>query len=294
MNKATLIGSLFALIAAICYGFIPFFTLPIKKGLAADFMSDPSILFYRFGFAAILIALLMIVQRKSFRITRTEAVHLIYLAFISDGSALFLIQGYSYMSSGVATTLHFMYPVITAMIMMAFYHEARRPSTLFAIVMAVAGVAVLSWSSDGKADWVGIIIVLISAVFYALYLIRLNRSSAATMENTKLIFYVMLFGSVLFAAEALRQGSFSPLTTGLQFRNLASLAIVCTMITNLCLVVAVKRIGSTMTAVIGALEPLTAVIVGCIALNEPFTGQILAGILLIIPAVMIIIWTRRK
>lgn len=290
----TLIGVLVALLAAICYGFIPFFTLPIKQGLPADFMSDPSILFYRFGFASLLIGGYMLIKRKSFKISRGEMVTLIYLAFISDGSALFLIDGYNYMSSGVATTLHFMYPVVTAMIMMTFYHEARHPLTIFAIIMAVCGVGALSWDPSGHMNVKGVVIVLISALCYALYLIRINRSRAATMESTKLVFYVMFFGALIFAAEALRQDAFQPLTTSLQLRNLSSLAVICTVITNISLVIAVKRIGSTMTAVIGALEPLTAVLVGCLVFAEPFTLQVQIGIALIIPAVIIIIWSRRR
>lgn len=292
-RQATL-GFIVGLIAAVCYGFIPFFTLPIKQGESTDYLSDPTILFYRFGFASLMLALVMLVRRKSFKVTRGELVTLIYLSFISDGSALFLIDGYNYMSSGVATTLHFMYPVVTALIMMIFYNEARRVSTLMAVAMAVGGVAVLSWSTDGNTSITGIIIVLISAVCYALYLIRVNRSRAATMDGSKLVFYVMFIGALIFGAEALRQGNFAPLSTPLQWRNLLSLAFICTFITNISLVFSVKRIGSTMTAVLGALEPLTAVVMGCLVFNEPFSIQVLAGILLIIPAVIIIIFTRRR
>lgn len=282
------------LLAAICYGFIPFFTLPIKKGLPADYLSDPSILFYRFGVASLVVGAVMLLRRKCFKVTRGELVTLIYLAFISDGSALFLIEGYNYMSSGVATTLHFMYPVVTALIMMLFYHEARKLSTCLAIAMAVGGVAVLSWDNSGDTSIKGVIIVLISAVCYALYIIRVNRSRAAQMDSMKLVFYVMFIGALIFGAEALRQGSFALVSTPLQCIDLTSLALICTVVTNVCLVVAVKRIGSTMTAVIGALEPLTAVIVGCMVFGEPFTWQVISGILLIIPAVIIIIFSRRK
>lgn len=292
-RQATL-GFIVGLIAAVCYGFIPFFTLPIKQGEPGDYLSDPTILFYRFGFASLMLALVMLVRRKSFKVTRGELVTLIYLSFISDGSALFLIDGYNYMSSGVATTLHFMYPVVTALIMMIFYNEARRVSTLLAVAMAVGGVAVLSWSTDENTSIAGVIIVLISAVCYALYLIRVNRSRAATMDGSKLVFYVMFIGALIFGAEALRQGNFAPLSTPLQWRNLLSLAFICTFITNISLVFSVKRIGSTMTAVLGALEPLTAVVMGCLVFNEPFSIQVLAGILLIIPAVIIIIFTRRR
>lgn len=294
MKNATYTGIAVALLAAICYGFIPLFTLPLKEAESALFMSDPSILFYRFGFAALLVAIVMIIKRKSFKVTRGEMVTLTYLALISDGSALFLIDSYNYMSSGVATTLHFMYPVVTALLMMVFYHEARRPATLFAIAMAVIGVGVLSWSNDGKMSTRGIIIALISAVCYALYLIRVNRSRAAAMDSEKLVFYVMAIGAIIFAAEALRQDAFQPITSTAQWKNLALVAFVCTFITNLALVTSVKCIGSTMTAVIGALEPLTAVVVGCLVFHEPFTSQVLMGILLIIPAVVIIIFTRRR
>ena len=294
MKNAALVGTIAALLAAICYGFIPFFTLPIKQGLPADFMSDPSILFYRFGFAALFIGLVMLVRRQDFKVTRGELVTLIYLSFISDGSALFLIDGYNYMSSGVATTLHFMYPVVTALLMMTFYHEARRLSTILAIIMSVAGVGVLCWDPTGHTSLHGIIIVLISAGCYALYLIRVNRSRAAHMDSLKLVFYILFIGALIFLAEALRQNSFQPISSSLQFGNLVALALICTIVTNVCLVVSVKRIGSTMTAVIGALEPLTAVVVGCLVFHEAFTWQVLTGILLIIPAVVIIIWTRRR
>lgn len=294
MKNAARVGTIAALLAAICYGFIPFFTLPIKQGEPSDFMSDPSILFYRFGFAALVIGLVMLVRRQDFKVTRGELVTLIYLSFISDGSALFLIDGYNYMSSGVATTLHFMYPVVTALLMMTFYHEARRLSTILAIIMSVAGVGVLCWDPTGHTSLQGIIIVLISAVCYALYLIRVNRSRAAHMDSLKLVFYILFIGALIFLAEALRQNSFHPISSSLQFGNLVALALICTIVTNVCLVVSVKSIGSTMTAVIGALEPLTAVVVGCLVFHEAFTWQVLTGILLIIPAVVIIIWTRRR
>lgn len=293
-ESGVIFGIAAGLVAAVCYGFIPFFTLPIKKGLEVDYMADPTILFYRFGFASLIVGLIMLLRRQSFKVTRGELVTLTYLAFISDGSALFLIDGYNYMSSGVATTLHFMYPVVTALIMMAFYHEARKVSTCLAIVMAVGGVAVLSWDGSGQTELIGVIIVLISAVCYALYIIRVNRSRAATMSGAKLVFYVMFIGALIFGAEALRQGEFKLIETPLQLIDLTALAIVCTTVTNVCLVLAVKRIGSTMTAVIGALEPLTAVVIGCMVFGEPLTWQVILGIVLIIPAVVIIIFTRRS
>lgn len=291
-------GIFFGVIAAVCYGFVPTFTLPVSMdnpaAVAADQMDTPSILFYRFMFAALMIGVFMWVRGKSFRVTRGELVTLIYLSFLSDGSALFLISGYKYMTSGVATVLHFMYPVFTALLMMTFYHEARKASTLSAVVMAVAGVAVLSWTGNGSASITGIVIVLISAVCYALYLIRVNRSRVKDMDVYKLTFYVMLIGGLIFGAQALQQGEIHPITTLYQSLNLMLLAVVCTLISNLCLVAAVKCIGSTFTSILGALEPLTAVVLGVVLFSEPITLNIVIGLLLIIPAVVIIIITRER
>lgn len=284
-------GTLLGLLAAVCYGFIPTFTVPVRSAG----LPDPSILFYRFGTAALLLGLVMLVLRKSFRVTRGELVSLIYVAFISDGSALFLLDGYNYMSTGVATTIHFMYPVVTALLMIVFYHEARKLSTLLAALMAAAGVAVLSWQPEGAhAGLRGVVIVLISAVCYALYIIRVNRSRLRGMDSLRLTFYVMAVGALIFAAEALRQDRLCPVPTAGAALNLFLLALVCTVVTNLAVVGAVKRIGSTMTAVLGALEPLTAVALGCLLLGEPFTLHVLLGVLLIIPAVVIIIFTRGR
>ena len=290
----TLKGTIAGLVAAICYGLIPLFTIPLKNGEAIPQLSDCSIMFYRFALATVIIAVLMLITRRRFKITRSELVTLTYLAFLSDGSALFLIDGYNYLSSGVATTIHFMYPVVTTIMMMVFYNEARKVSTLLAVLLAVVGVGVLSWQSNEETSLHGVIIELISACCYAFYLIRVNRSRVRNMDGMKLTFYVMGIGALIFGAEALRQDEFQMITTGVQVSHLLLLGIVCTVVTNLCLVMAVQRIGSTMTAVLGALEPLTAVALGCLLMGEDITLNVVLGICLIIPSVIIIIFTRAK
>ena len=96
--SAALQGTICALIAAICYGLVPTLVLPIshadESAQPEDIMTDSSILFYRFLSAALIIGGIMLIKKKSFRITRGELVTLLYLSFLSDGAALFLIGGY--------------------------------------------------------------------------------------------------------------------------------------------------------------------------------------------------------
>ena len=294
-------GLILGLTAAVCYGFIPLFTKELQHPSEGLALSSATILFYRFGIASIVIAGIMLFQRISFRITFPEFLRLTLLAFLSDGAALFLIAGYSYMPSGVATTLHFMYPVFTALTMMLFFHEPRRMSTVLAITMAVAGLFVLSWTGQGEVALLGVVLEIISALCFALYLIRVNRSKISNMPPTKLTFYVMMLGALIFAATIIYERSeiemathFAVLPSTRGWLNLIALSLVCTVITNLALVHAIKMIGPTITAVLGVLEPVTAILLGIIFMGESLTPPIVLGIMLIIPAVLIIALRKHK
>ena len=294
-------GLILGLTAAVCYGFIPLFTKELQHPSEGLALSSATILFYRFGIASIVIAGIMLFQRISFRITFPEFLRLTLLAFLSDGAALFLIAGYSYMPSGVATTLHFMYPVFTALTMMLFFHEPRRMSTVLAITMAVAGLFVLSWTGQGEVELLGVVLEIISALCFALYLIRVNRSKISNMPPTKLTFYVMMLGALIFAATIIYERSeiemathFAVLPSTRGWLNLIALSLVCTVITNLALVHAIKMIGPTITAVLGVLEPVTAILLGIVFMGESLTSPIVLGIMLIISAVLIIVLRKHK
>lgn len=294
------VGLFLGLMAAVCYGFIPLFTKELQAPAVGLPLSSSTILFYRFGIASLILAAIMCVRRESFRITYAEFVRLVQLAFLSNGAALFLISGYRYCSSsGVATTLHFTYPILTALIMMVFFRERSRLSTWIAIGLSIAGVALLS-GVGGGAQWLGIVLEIISALCFALYLIRVNRSRVSQMPVVKLTFYVMAFGALIFAAFiAYERADFDisahyaliPSAPG--WLNLCLLSVICTVVTNLALVYATQNVGPTVASILGVLEPLTALVLGILFLGEELTPSMAAGIGLILPAVLIIILRRK-
>lgn len=294
------VGLFLGLMAAVCYGFIPLFTKELQAPAVGLPLSSSTILFYRFGIASLILAAIIFVRRESFRITYAEFVRLVQLAFLSNGAALFLISGYRYCSSsGVATTLHFTYPILTALIMMIFFRERSRFSTWIAIGLSIAGVALLS-GVGGGAQWLGIVLEIISALCFALYLIRVNRSRVSQMPVVKLTFYVMAFGALIFAAFiAYERADFDisahyaliPSASG--WLNLCLLSVICTVVTNLALVYATQNVGPTVASILGVLEPLTALVLGILFLGEELTPSMAAGIGLILPAVLIIILRRK-
>ncbi len=113
------------------------------------------------------------------------------------------------------------------------------------------------------------------------------------MKGLRLTFYVFLFGTLLLLAGINATGDIQPIGNWHIAGNLMMLAIIPTASSpNLALVRAVKCIGSTLTSVLGAMEPVTAVCVGIFMFGEPFTSSIGLGIALIITAVTVIILKR--
>ena len=275
-------GFAYGILTSATFGLIPLFTLPLMaKGMQFD-----SILFYRFLFAAIALTGIMTYKKESFRIEKREIPVLILLGFFYTASAMFLFWGYNFMSAGIATTLHFTYPIFVTLIMLLFFREKTSWVTLLAIGLAICGVARLSINEgEMKLSALGVFIVLLSAVGYALYITTVNKSR-------KLTFYVFIVSTFLFAIKAGSNEGIQPIPDVLSLVNLILLAIVPTVISNITLVLAVHNIGGTLTAVLGAMEPVTAVFVGVLVFGEPFTFNLAIGILLIIIAVTMIILSK--
>ena len=273
---------------SVTFGLIPLFTLPlIGKGMVYD-----SILFYRFLFASLALASVMLVKKETFRIDLRDLPVFILLAFFYTFSSLFLLYGYGYMGAGVATTLHFTYPVFVTLIMFFLFREKTGWLTWLSIALAVCGVALLSLPESGlSADVKGIVIVLLSAVAYGSYIVGVNKSRVRNMNSRKLAFYVFVFTTIIFGIKDMASGSLQLPPDPVSYCNLFFLAVLPTVVSNITLVLAVQNIGGTLTSVLGALEPLTAVCIGALVFGEDFTLREGFGILLVLTAVTVIILT---
>ena len=277
---------MYGMATSVTFGLIPLFTLPLmRKGMVYD-----SILFYRFLFASLALGAVMLIKKESFRIEWRDLPVFIILAVFYTFSSLFLLCGYGYMGAGVATTLHFTYPVFVTLLMLFLFREKTSWMTWVAIALAVFGVAMLSLPSTGmSADIKGIIIVLLSAVAYGSYIVGVNKSRVHCMNSRKLAFYVFIFTTLIFGGKTLVSGDFQLPPDLSSVGNMILLAVLPTVVSNITLVLAVQNIGGTLTSVLGALEPLTAVCIGALVFGEDFTLREGAGILLVLTAVTVII-----
>lgn len=274
-------------LAAVSYGTNPLGALPMY----ADGVNTNTVVMWRYGLAVVLLAVIMLVQHKSFALTRKELLVLVPLGVLFSLSSLTLFLSFLYMDAGIASTLLFVYPVMVAVIMAVFFHERVTLNTVVSITLALCGIGLLYHGGDGASlSAMGVLMVMLSSLTYALYIVILNKSSLR-MSAVKLTFYVLLFGLVVIYLSSLTGmgGSIGMLTTPSQWGHAFLLALFPTVISLLLMVVAVHEIGSTPTAVMGALEPITAVAIGVLIFGEAFTPRLATGIVLVLIAVILIV-----
>ena len=299
MKNKKIFGTLCGIAAAVAYGTNPLGALK----LYAEGMNTPSVLFYRFALAWVIIAVVMAVRclpvagdrRETLRVSRKEFAVLTGLGLLFIGSSLTLYLSFRVMEAGVASTILFTYPVMTAAIMAIFFHERLNWLTVSSIVLSFVGVALLYWG-DGTATLPlgGVVLVLVSALTYALYIILVNRSNLQ-MSSFKINLFVLFYCALGMVGYALLSGQ--PLLlppTPTAWFYVGWLAIVPAIMALVLMVYAAKYVGSTVTAILGALEPLTAVLIGIFVFGESFTATLAMGIVLILGSVILIVARKEE
>lgn len=290
LNKAA--GCILAAVAAVSYGMNPSFALP----LYADGLDPVSVLSLRYGMAIPMLAVLISCRGFSFRIPAKSIFPLALLGLLMSLSSLTLFVSYNYMAAGIASTILFVYPILVAVIMALFFREKLSLRIVTCLVLASAGILMLYHSEPGETiSLTGTVIVLLSALVYALYLVGINNKKVIGLNSLVVTFYVLLFGFLLFPVLMLAGGSELVIPDKWYlWLNSAALALFPTIISLVCTAGAVKRIGSTSTAIFGALEPVTAVIMGILLFNEGMTLREAAGILMILVSVSFVISNGKK
>ena len=281
-------GILYAALSSSTFGLAPLFTL-LLLGLG---YSSFEVLSYRWGVASLFLGALALLAGRSFRLSWPELRTVFFLSLFRAATSLSLVIAYQHIASGVASTIHFMYPLAVALAMMCFFREKGSVWVFAAIGMSIVGAVLLSL---GNVDFtrgnttLGMVSAAVSVVSYGGYIVGVRKSRAVGSDSTVLTCYVMGLGPLYFIAGGLVTGGIRSETDGTAWLCILGVALPATAVSNMTLVQAIKRIGPTLTSVFGALEPLTAVVIGVAVFGEPFTVQGAAGILLIVAAVTIVI-----
>lgn len=295
-RRITLNGLFYAAISSASFGFSPLFSI----GLLTAGLSNTDILSYRWTIAGIVLMIYSAVKKKTLRFNSyDEAWKIGILSALRALTSITLLIGYANIASGVATTINFMYPVIVLLCMMLFHGEEKSFINLGAIALSITGVYLLASGDglkiEGGNTTLGLTCSIISSVSFAAYYILMKRLKADKIEVVKFTTWVMILSAIYFIIGGIIvDGGIAIVTNGKLWLYILGLGLWSTMVSNFTGVKAVRRIGPTLTSILGALQPLTAVILGVLFLDEHLGVRTVIGIILIMAAVLIVVTHQNK
>ena len=291
--KRRVTGIISGAVAAVSYGTNPLFALP----LYAAGIGTNSVLFYRYFFAVIIYGLWLKIHKKmSLKIHRQEILPLFFLGIFFSLSSLTLFDAFRYIDAGIACTILFIYPVLVTVIMGIFFKEKISKTVITSIFLISAGITLLyHGKDDATLSLHGVILVLLSALLYALYIVGVkNIKTVRHLNGSKLSFYVMLFGLFVYIVNLKFCTLLQPLDKPLLWLYTSGLALLPTIISIEAITISIKLVGSTTAAILGSLEPLTAIFFGVLIFHEELTPRIIFGIIMVLSGVILIIVRKNK
>ena len=295
-KRIKLNGIFYASVSSASFGFSPLFSL----GLLAAGLSDFDVLSYRWLVAGIVLMIYALCKKKSLRLNSfDEAWKVILLSILRSITSVTLLIGYANISSGIASTINFMYPVIVTICMMLFFGEKRSLADIAAIGVSIFGVYLLASGDSIIVERgntrLGLICSLISAFSFAAYYIVMKQVRADKIEVVKFTTWIMMLSAFYFIVCAfIFEGRITLVKDFGSWLNILGLGLWATMVSNITGVKAIRRIGPTHTSILGALQPVTAVILGVLFLGEHLYLRSCIGITLILVAVSVVVMHQKK
>lgn len=284
-------GYLCGILSGATYGTNPLFGLPLLNdyGMPVD-----SVLFYRYASATCCMFVWCLITRKFQKIGFRQAWLLGLLGIFFCMSSLMLFTSYRYIPSGIATTIIYLEPVLVALIMVAMKKYPTWQKWL-AIAISFVGVVLLC-QPDPSAEyhWQGFLLAFLSALSYAFYLVIVNCSRRIKKVSAALLgFVTLIVGSIVFFVHSLPEGIVA-IPDFKAFGLVLGLGIVPTILSLVTMTYATRTVGATTTAVLGVMEPITAIAIGVLLFGEPLTVYIIAGFLLTAGAIVFMTYSDKR
>lgn len=266
MKQSPLAGYVGALTASIMFGLIPIFanfaymagTNPITLTFGQAMLGAPVLL------------VLLLVRKTSLSITKQEFIALILTAFGTGTTQLLLFNAYTMIASGVATALHFLYPIVIMICSIVIFKEAPTKIKYVAVALGFMGVALLC-DLQGEQNLLGIALALLSSCTYSFYILRIQHSVLCEMDFIKLGFYLALFNACITGTYALATGT---LLTNLPLPAIGytfMMALVTSVVACVLLNFSIVRIGAVSVSMLCVAEPITGVLLSVLLLGEEMT-----------------------
>lgn len=291
-------GVLLTMLSSITFGFA--FTLgPMTYSLG----SNPVTLTFLRNFLSLPFLLVILFFLKiNLKVTKKQLMHLIILGFIGNSITTLLLNiAFSIVDVGIVTPIHFTYPIFVTVGCVLFFKEKFNKQKIVALIISMLGIACFFYSALAKDQVssektiLGLFLAILSGVFYAFYIIYMDKSGLKNEDPFKITFYVALASSIgMFL-----YGNFTNKLTLSTLTNKAWIisfifAFLCTVVALSLLQLGIKSVGPSTAAVISTFEPITSVIFGALLLGEHITFIKIIACIFIFIGVLILSLSKNK
>lgn len=247
-----------------------------------------SLTFYRF-LLILPFLYLLIKQNKNetLMITKEEFKKIALVGTLGYGAtALLLYLSYNYIPSGMATTIHFIYPVFVILGCILFFKEKTNLVKTIAVIFCIIGVFMF-YDGDGNINFTGIILSFASSITFAFYTVYIDKSGLKKMNTMKLTFYLCIIASIMMFFFSILTKTFTIDIKPIGWLITLLLSLSVGLGVNL-FQIGIKTVGPQSTSILSTFEPITSVVIGVLILNESFGIKTILGSGLILIAVILI------
>lgn len=275
-------GYIYTALSAIIFGLMPLLT----KIIIARGATSLTIPFFRVFYVTIVLFFVLKIKKIDLHLEKRDLLSAILTSIFGSGLTIIILnESYNHVDTGIATSLHFLYPLFVAILCCFFYGEKIKKKQILSLSFALVGI--ICFMSKGNGSLFGYFLAIASGLTYAFYLVKMDKSGLVKMNALKLSFYLALFTTIeIFTMNLFMQDVVFKMDA-LSYGLLLVLALSSSFLATVLLQKGVLLLGSTRASFICLLEPVTSMIVGILWLNEAFTfNKGLGGLAIIISLII--------
>ena len=275
-------GYIYTALSAIIFGLMPLLT----KIIIARGATSLTIPFFRVFYVTIVLFFVLKIKKIDVHLEKRDLLSAMLTSIFGSGLTIIILnESYNYVDTGIATSLHFLYPLFVAILCCFFYGEKIKKKQILSLSFALVGI--ICFMSKGNGSLFGYFLAIASGLTYAFYLVKMDKSGLVKMNALKLSFYLALFTTIeIFTMNLFMQEVVFKMDV-LSYALLLVLALSSSFLATVLLQKGVLLLGSTRASFICLLEPVTSMIVGILWLNEALTfNKGLGGLAIIISLII--------
>ena len=251
-----------------------------------------TLIMFRMLFALpVFVAMAWWASRGQAALSRKDWVGIFLLGFSGYYLASFLdFAGLAYISASLERLILYLNPTIVMLLGLVLFKRRTTRWQLLGVAISYSGVVLVfghEITLQGKDAVWGALLVFASAISYALYLVY----SGEMVKRIGSLRLVGLASSVACLCCLLQFVVLRPLSAAQVAPEVIWLSLlnasVCTVLPVLLIMMAMERIGASLTAQIGMLGTMSTILMGVVILGEPFTLWVAAGTALVIAGIYV-------